>query len=95
MPRRIAVIIVRNMLGKINPPDKSKRADANFKPTPVLVTTPIMIPAAAHATKTPKTLRAPVSKPFKISFGVMRVDFFIDDTTIDKIIATKAARIGV
>ena len=82
------------MLGKISPPDKSNNADANFKPTPVFVTTPIIIPAAAQATKTPKPFRAPVSKPLIIAAGDMRVDFFMLDTKIDKIIATNAARIG-
>ena len=37
-----------------------------IKPTPVLVTTPMMMPAAAQAMSTPKTPLAPFSSPWMI-----------------------------
>ena len=95
MPRMIDVIIVKNIVGSNMPPERSRRADASFKPTPVFVTTPMMMPAEAQATRTPRTFRAPFSKPRTISTGFMRVDFLRDEAAMASTIAQSAARIGV
>ena len=86
---------MKNIAGIKFPPASSSSAVANFNPTPVLVTTPMIIPAVAQATNTPKIPLAPLISPSTICQGVMRVDFFNIDAPIAKTIATKAARIGV
>ncbi len=59
------------------PPDKDRTMLENFKPSPVRVTTPTMIPAAAQATETITALRVPFSRSFKNSPGPMRVSLRI------------------
>ena len=95
MPRSSAVIIVKNMVGSIMPPAKESSAEASFRPTPVFVTTPIMMPAEAQATSTPRTAFAPFSSPMTTSMGRMRVDFRRLDAKIESTMANSAARIGV
>ena len=87
--------MVKKSVGSMRPPAKSRSAEANFSPTPVLVTTPMMIPAEAQATKTPKTFFAPASKPLTISMGFMRVDFLRKEAQIERTMAKSAARMGV
>ncbi len=91
----MAVIIVKNIVGSRRPPDRSSSPEASFRPTPVFVTTPMMIPAAAQATSTPRTFFAPFSRPRTISIGFIRVDLRRAEQTIASTIATRAARIGV
>ena len=91
----IAVIIVKNIVGSSMPPERSRSPDASFSPTPVFVTTPMTMPAAAQATRTERTPRAPRSSPMTISRGFMRVDFRIIEQRIERMMAKSAARIGV
>ena len=95
MPRMMAVIIVKNIVGSSRPPERSRSPEASLSPTPVFVTTPMMMPAEAQATRTESTLRAPRSRPRTISIGFMRVDLRRAEQRMDSTMATSAARIGV
>ena len=49
MPRMREDIIVKNRVGSIRPPASEISPEAIFRPRPVRVTTPMMIPAVAQA----------------------------------------------
>ena len=87
--------MVKNIAGSNAPPDKSRRAVATFKPTPVLVTTPMMIPAVAQAIRTPRTPMEPSIKPCTPCLKVIRVAERKLAQQMLRRIAAKAARIGV
>ena len=89
------MIIVKNIAGNKCPPARSSSAVANLRPTPVLVTTPIMTPAVAQAIKTPRTPLEPSIKPLTTSPKLIRVDFLRQEQIRVRPIAHKAARIGV
>ena len=95
MPKISEVIMVKNMAGSNCPPARSSSAVASFRPTPVLVTTPMMIPAVAQAISTPSTPLEPLIRPFTKSFGVMRVLLRRHAQTIVRAMAYSAARMGV
>ena len=87
--------MVKNIAGNSLPPAKSSKAVATFRPTPVLVTTPMMMPAVAQAISTPKTPMEPSIKPWITCLKEMRVDLRRQAQIMLSAMAAKAARIGV
>ena len=87
--------MVNTIAGIRWPPARSSSAVAILRPTPVLVTTPIIIPAVAQAISTPKMPLEPLIMPFTKSLKVMRVDLRRQELTIASTMPTRAARIGV
>ena len=91
MPRISEVIIVKNRVKKRFPPAMSTRPLAIFRPIPVRVTTPTMIPAVAQAMATPSAPRAPAWRAVMMSQGLIRVAFVIIPATIERPRPTRAA----
>ena len=87
--------MVKNMAGNNCPPARSNSAVASFRPTPVLVTTPMMMPAVAQAISTPSTPLEPLIRPLTKSLGVIRVLLRRQAQMMVSAIAYKAARMGV
>ena len=87
--------MVKNIAGSNCPPARSSSAVASFKPTPVLVTTPIIIPAVAQAISTPSTPLEPLIRPLTKSMGVMRVLLRRQAQIMVNAMAYSAARMGV
>ena len=52
MPRIMQHTIVRIMVGSLAPPETLSKMEVNFKPRPVLVSTPIISPATEQAIAT-------------------------------------------
>ena len=95
IPKIKDVIIVQKRRRIICPPDNPTKKEANFNPTPVLVTTPIIMPAAAQAISTPKAPLAPFINPLTISLNVIRVVSRSMAVKIEITIPANAAFIGV
>ena len=69
--------MVRSKARKIFPPDSEITSEENFRPRPVRVIIPIIIPAQAHAVATGITASTPFSIVLMIYLGVNHVALLI------------------